>query len=64
MVIDGRIKLKNDSLLQGFTKNGLKFEDGSEIEGVDVVIFATGLVTYDSDQLVNNLKDSQIPTYP
>jgi NAD(P)H-nitrite reductase large subunit len=41
MVVDGRIKLKNDSILQGFTKNGLKFEDGSELEA-DVVVYATG----------------------
>ncbi|KAJ3988796.1 hypothetical protein F5890DRAFT_1570861 [Lentinula detonsa] len=41
MIIDGKIKLKNDSLLQSFTETGLKFEDGSEIPA-DVVVFATG----------------------
>jgi len=43
MVIDGKIKLKNDSSISAFTDKGLKFEDGSEIEA-DVVIFATGCV--------------------
>jgi NAD(P)H-nitrite reductase large subunit len=41
MIIDGRIKLKSDSLLERFTKKGLKFQDGSELEA-DIVIFATG----------------------
>ncbi|KAH7878743.1 uncharacterized protein C8R40DRAFT_1091012 [Lentinula edodes] len=41
MIIDGKIKLKNDSLLQSFTETGLKFKDDSEIPA-DVVIFATG----------------------
>ena len=42
-IIDGKIKLKNDSQIQGFTTNGLKFEDGSEVE-TDVVVFCTGFV--------------------
>ncbi|KAJ3868061.1 hypothetical protein EV359DRAFT_33047 [Lentinula novae-zelandiae] len=41
LIIDGKIKLKNDSLLQSFTPTGLKFEDGSEISA-DVVVYATG----------------------
>jgi len=41
MIIDGRIKLKNDSLIERFTKTGIRFEDGSELK-CDVVIFATG----------------------
>ncbi|KAF5392901.1 hypothetical protein D9757_000853 [Collybiopsis confluens] len=41
MIIDGKIKLKNDSLLQKFTETGLKFEDGSEVPA-DVVVYATG----------------------
>ncbi|TFK48083.1 FAD/NAD(P)-binding domain-containing protein [Heliocybe sulcata] len=41
MIIDGRIKLKNDSLIERFTETGIKFEDGSELE-CDVVVFATG----------------------
>ncbi|KAH9836843.1 FAD/NAD-P-binding domain-containing protein [Rhodofomes roseus] len=40
-IIDGKIKLKNDSLLERFTKTGLRFEDGSELDA-DVVIYATG----------------------
>lgn len=44
LIIDGKIKLKNDSQIAHFTKNGLKFEDGSEIEA-DVVLCATGSVT-------------------
>ncbi|KAF8813451.1 hypothetical protein BYT27DRAFT_7180991 [Phlegmacium glaucopus] len=40
-IIDGKVKLKNDSQIQGFTANGLKFEDGSELEA-DVVVFCTG----------------------
>ena len=42
-IIDGKIKLKNDSQIQGFTANGLKFEDGSEVD-TDVVVFCTGFV--------------------
>ncbi|KAF9270756.1 FAD/NAD(P)-binding domain-containing protein [Marasmius fiardii PR-910] len=41
MIIDGKIKLKNDSKLERFTETGLQFEDGSEISA-DVVLFATG----------------------
>ena len=42
LIIDGKIGLKNDSLIQEFTKTGLKFEDGSTLDA-DLVIFATGL---------------------
>ncbi|KAJ6600169.1 hypothetical protein B0H10DRAFT_2230969 [Mycena sp. CBHHK59/15] len=42
MIIDGKIKLKNDSQIAEFTESGLKFEDGSELPA-DVVVFATGL---------------------
>ncbi|KAM6503185.1 hypothetical protein JOM56_000128 [Amanita muscaria] len=41
LIADGRIKLKSDSQLKEFTKTGLLFEDGSELEA-DVAIFATG----------------------
>ncbi|KAK6992953.1 flavin-containing monooxygenase [Favolaschia claudopus] len=41
LIIDGKIKLKNDSQISEFTETGLKFEDGSELP-VDVVVFATG----------------------
>jgi hypothetical protein len=43
MIIDGKIKLKADSEIENFTKKGLKFKDGSELEA-DGVIFATGFV--------------------
>jgi hypothetical protein len=41
LVIDGKIKLKNDAIIEGFTESGLKFTDGSELQS-DVVVFATG----------------------
>ncbi|PPQ95455.1 hypothetical protein CVT26_008474 [Gymnopilus dilepis] len=41
-IIDGKIKLKNDSQIKEFTENGLKFENGSELN-TDVVVFCTGL---------------------
>ncbi|KAI0933038.1 hypothetical protein AcW1_000021 [Taiwanofungus camphoratus] len=41
LIIDGKIKLKNDSKIERFTKTGIKFDDGSEIDA-DVVLFATG----------------------
>ncbi|KAI0074796.1 hypothetical protein K474DRAFT_1501146 [Panus rudis PR-1116 ss-1] len=39
--MDGKIKIKNDSRLERFTKTGLRFEDGSELEA-DVFLYATG----------------------
>ncbi|KAJ6490350.1 hypothetical protein C8R47DRAFT_1273552 [Mycena vitilis] len=42
LIVDGKIKLKNDSLIERFTANGLKFENGSELPA-DVVVFATGV---------------------
>jgi NADH dehydrogenase FAD-containing subunit len=41
LIIDGKIKLKNDSEIEQFTKTGIKFKNGSELPA-DVVIFATG----------------------
>ena len=41
LIIDGKIKLKNDSQISRFTKNGLEFANGSTLDA-DVVIFATG----------------------
>ncbi|KAF4613741.1 hypothetical protein D9613_008103 [Agrocybe pediades] len=41
-IIDGKIKLKNDSQIKEFFEDGLRFEDGSELRA-DVVIFCTGL---------------------
>ncbi|KAJ6564733.1 FAD/NAD(P)-binding domain-containing protein [Mycena capillaripes] len=42
MIIDGKIKLKNDSQIAKGTETGIKFEDGSELPA-DVTIFAAGL---------------------
>lgn len=44
MIIDGKIKLKNNTQIERFTPTGLKFTDGSELEA-DVVLFATGYVS-------------------
>ena len=41
LIGEGKIKLKNDSLLEGFAETGLKFADGSELQA-DVVVFASG----------------------
>ena len=41
LIIDGKIKLKNDAQIARFTRNGLEFEDGSALDA-DAVIFATG----------------------
>jgi hypothetical protein len=41
LIIDGKIKLKNDSFIERFTNTGIKFENGSELPA-DVVVFATG----------------------
>ena len=43
LIIEGKIKLKNDSQISHFSKNSIVFENGSEIPA-DVVIFATGYV--------------------
>ncbi|KAK2460133.1 hypothetical protein APHAL10511_007812 [Amanita phalloides] len=42
LIIDGKIKLKNDSQIEAFTESGLLFENGSELQA-DVVVFSTGL---------------------
>ncbi|KAG6852106.1 hypothetical protein C0991_003099, partial [Blastosporella zonata] len=41
LIIDSKIKLKNNSPIKSFYANGLEFEDSSKIE-VSAVIFATG----------------------
>ena len=43
-IIDGKIKVKNDSQIERFTKTGIKFQNGSELEA-DVIMFATGYVS-------------------
>ncbi|KAF8623715.1 hypothetical protein AX17_007412 [Amanita inopinata Kibby_2008] len=42
LIIDGKIKLKNDSQIKAFTETGLLFENGSELPA-DVIVFCTGL---------------------
>ncbi|CAK5275373.1 unnamed protein product [Mycena citricolor] len=42
LLIDGKIKLKNDSLIESFSASGLVFENGTRLEA-DVVVFATGV---------------------
>ncbi|KAI0770914.1 FAD/NAD-P-binding domain-containing protein [Trametes elegans] len=41
LIIDGKIKLKNDSVIKRYTKTGFEFEDGSTVDA-DVIMFATG----------------------
>ena len=43
LIIDGKIKLKNDSQIAGFDEKGIKFENGSRLDA-DVVVCATGCV--------------------
>ncbi|KIK67742.1 hypothetical protein GYMLUDRAFT_36505 [Collybiopsis luxurians FD-317 M1] len=42
LIIDGKIKIKNDSTIKSYEPEGLVFEDGSKLP-VDVVICATGV---------------------
>ncbi|PCH39755.1 FAD/NAD(P)-binding domain-containing protein [Wolfiporia cocos MD-104 SS10] len=42
LIIDGKIKLKNDSQIACFTESGLKFENGSELPA-DTIVCATGV---------------------
>ena len=41
MLIDGKIKLKNDAAIDTFVEDGIRFADGSFLPA-DLVIFATG----------------------
>jgi hypothetical protein len=41
LIADGKIKLKNDALIEGFTETGITFANGSTLNA-DVVVFATG----------------------
>ncbi|KAI0074816.1 FAD/NAD(P)-binding domain-containing protein [Panus rudis PR-1116 ss-1] len=40
-IIDGKIKVKNGSQIEKFTKTGLRLEDGTELDA-DIVLYATG----------------------
>nr|GAT58193.1 predicted protein [Mycena chlorophos] len=42
LIVDGKIKLKNDAQIAHFTPTGLAFTNGSELPA-DVVVFATGV---------------------
>ncbi|KAJ4476517.1 FAD/NAD(P)-binding domain-containing protein [Lentinula lateritia] len=42
LIIDGKIKLKNDSQIKSYYPGGLEFEDGSRVEA-DAIICATGV---------------------
>ncbi|KAI0668759.1 FAD/NAD-P-binding domain-containing protein [Trametes maxima] len=44
LIIDGKIKLKNDSVIKRYTKTGFEFEDGSTVDA-DVILFATGFAS-------------------
>ncbi|KAG1786574.1 hypothetical protein EV424DRAFT_1651094 [Suillus variegatus] len=40
-IIDGDIKTRNDSAIESFTENGLRFADGTELQA-DIIVFAMG----------------------
>lgn len=42
LIAEGKIKLKNDALIERFMETDIKFDNGSEL-AADVVVFATGL---------------------
>ncbi|CCM06537.1 uncharacterized protein FIBRA_08811 [Fibroporia radiculosa] len=46
-IIDGEVKLKNDSEIESFTRTGLKFANGSSLDA-DVVLLATGYESSES----------------
>ncbi|KAL4247718.1 hypothetical protein ABKN59_008249 [Abortiporus biennis] len=62
LIIDGKIKLKSGSQIERFTKTGLKFQDGSELEA-DVVLYATGFANAKEPvrQIVGDELSKQIP---
>ncbi|THH33063.1 hypothetical protein EUX98_g1137 [Antrodiella citrinella] len=41
LIIDGTIKIKGNTQIERFTKTGLKFTDGSELQA-NVILYATG----------------------
>ncbi|KAF8067690.1 hypothetical protein FPV67DRAFT_1561985 [Lyophyllum atratum] len=42
LIIDGKIKLKNDSQIKAFFDSGLEFDNGSRLSA-DIIVFATGV---------------------
>ncbi|XP_006457702.1 hypothetical protein AGABI2DRAFT_190142 [Agaricus bisporus var. bisporus H97] len=57
LIIDKKIKLKNDSGISEITENGIKFENGSELPA-DVIVFATGLADMSSE--IRQLCDADV----
>ncbi|KAJ3574757.1 hypothetical protein NP233_g1540 [Leucocoprinus birnbaumii] len=62
LIIDGKIKLKNDSTISEITETGVKFANGSELDA-DVIVFATGfgdsraaIRTICGNEVANNTK--------
>ncbi|KAF9522146.1 FAD/NAD-binding domain-containing protein [Crepidotus variabilis] len=63
-IIDGKIKLKNDSQIKQFTETGIQFENGSDLPA-DVVVFCTGYSDANSnmraifgDEVTKNVGDT------
>ncbi|EJD03237.1 FAD/NAD-binding domain-containing protein [Fomitiporia mediterranea MF3/22] len=57
LIVDGKIKLKNDSTISRFTENGIEFENGSTLPA-DVVILATGYEN--AKELVRSLVNDDV----
>lgn len=57
LIVDGKIGLKNDSLISHFAEKSIIFEDGSELPA-DVAIFATGYG--DAKKLVSELAGQEV----
>ncbi|EPS95850.1 FAD/NAD-binding domain-containing protein [Fomitopsis schrenkii] len=58
-IIDGKIKVKNDSLIERFTKTGIKFRNGSELEA-DVILYATGYVFESAAKAIQRVVGDEI----
>ncbi|KAI0060236.1 FAD/NAD(P)-binding domain-containing protein [Artomyces pyxidatus] len=57
LIANGSIKVKHGGEITSFTKNGLTFDDGKELEA-DVIVFATGYG--DSRQLARELLEPKV----
>ena len=53
MIVDGKIKIKNNTQIERYTKTGLKFTDGTELDA-DVVLYATGYIPSSSSFTVTS----------
>jgi len=47
LIIDGKVGLKNDSVVKEFTESGSRFGNGSALEA-DLVVFASAMCRYHS----------------